>query len=92
MCHVRDNTGLYLALLKAVLNNENPGHGKKGYYLASPGSVVWDDLYAAFAAALVKRGVIEHEEVVPADDGALEKMAVGLETTKEMVEVFMAGK
>ncbi|KKY15414.1 putative nad dependent epimerase dehydratase family protein [Diplodia seriata] len=92
VCHVVDNTNLFLAILKSILAGENPGHGKRGYYLAASGSVAWDDLYAAMAAALAKRGVIKDDTVVAADDSALEKMALGLECPKSFVEVQLAGK
>ncbi|KAM0473431.1 hypothetical protein ACHAPX_008178 [Trichoderma viride] len=55
VCHIRDNTDLYIRLLAAILSEtRNPGHGKRGYYLPSPGSIAWDDLYGRMAAALTK--------------------------------------
>ncbi|KAF4928167.1 hypothetical protein CGCVW01_v002098 [Colletotrichum viniferum] len=59
VCHISDNTSLYIALARAILNGSNPDHGKLGYYLASSGSASWDDIYAAVAKALAKRGVID---------------------------------
>ncbi|KAL1638780.1 hypothetical protein SLS58_008594 [Diplodia intermedia] len=91
VCHVVDNTNLFLAILKSILGGEKPGHGKRGYYLAASGSVAWDDLYAAMAATLAKRGVIKDDTVVAADDSALEKMASGLECPKPFVEVQLGG-
>lgn len=91
VCHVLDNVSLYLALLRAILNDENPDHGKHGFYLASSGSVAWDDLYAAMAKALAKRGVIKSDTVSFADDSALEKMAAALDCSKPFVEVQVGG-
>ncbi|TKX24272.1 NAD dependent epimerase-like protein 7 [Elsinoe australis] len=39
VCHVIDNANLYIELLRAILEGENPDHGKQGFYLASSGSV-----------------------------------------------------
>ncbi|KAI8170063.1 hypothetical protein K4K49_005438 [Colletotrichum sp. SAR 10_70] len=69
------NATLYLQLLRAILNGDNPGSGKNGYYLASAGSVAWDDLYAAMAKALFKRGIISTDEVMQADQKAVDIMA-----------------
>ncbi|OJD38683.1 nad dependent epimerase dehydratase family protein [Diplodia corticola] len=91
VCHVLDNTDLFLAILRAILDGESPGHGKRGYYLAASGSVAWDDLYAAMAAALARRGVVGSDAVGAADDAALERMAAGLGCPKEFVEVQLAG-
>ncbi|KAF9876568.1 nad dependent epimerase dehydratase family protein [Colletotrichum karsti] len=92
VCHVVDNATLYLQILRSILNNENPGSGRKGYYLASPGSVVWDDIYASMAKALYKRGVIETDEVVQADENALGAMAQGMGVDLPLVELGLAGK
>ncbi|KAI8220379.1 hypothetical protein K4K54_008633 [Colletotrichum sp. SAR 10_86] len=69
------NATLYLQLLRAILNGDNPGSGKNGYYLASAGSVAWDDLYAAMVKALFKRGIISTDEVMQADQKAVDIMA-----------------
>ncbi|OHE91510.1 hypothetical protein CORC01_13206 [Colletotrichum orchidophilum] len=92
VCHVVDNATLYLQLLRAILDGENPGHGKTGYYLASPGSVAWDDLYSAMAKALKKQNVITDDSVVPADESSLSKMAQGLSTESSLVELRLGGK
>lgn len=92
MCHIVDNTTLYLAILRSILNKEEPGHGKRGYYLAASGSVAWDELYAAMATALAKRGAIKNDAIEDADDAALEKMASGLDCPKSFVEVQLGGK
>ena len=92
VCHVVDNATLYIQLLAKILGNENPDYGKNGYYLASPGSVAWDDLYSAIAKSLKKRKIIDDDDVRTADDAILEKMATALKTTKEFVPVQLGGK
>ena len=92
VCHVIDNTNLYIELLRKILAGENPDHGKNGYYLASSGSVAWDDLYAAMAKSLARRGVITDESVALADDEALEKMGTGLGAPKDYVPWQLGGK
>ncbi|KAF7562336.1 hypothetical protein G7046_g1777 [Stylonectria norvegica] len=89
--HVDDTAALYVELLRAILTGEGPDYGRNGYYLAASGSVAWDDLYAAMAAALAKRGVLEDASVALADEGALEKMASGLGVPKEFVRVQLSG-
>lgn len=92
VCHVTDNATLYLQLLRAILNGDNPGSGKNGYYLASAGSVAWDDLYAAMAKALFKRGIISTDEVMQADQKAVDIMAKGMGVDTSLVEMGLAGK
>ncbi|CAN9343833.1 unnamed protein product [Alternaria alternata] len=92
VCHIDDNTKLYVKLLKSILSGENPGYGKDGYYLASSGSMAWYDIYAAMAKALAKRGVISSPDVERADDAALDKMAQALGCPKDMVAVQLGGK
>ncbi|KAK1480621.1 hypothetical protein CTAM01_14287 [Colletotrichum tamarilloi] len=92
VCHVIDNTSLYLQILRSILNGEKPEYGKNGYYLAASGSVTWDDLYEAIAKALKVRNVITDERVVPADETALGKMAHGLGTESSLVQMRLAGK
>ncbi|KAM0514999.1 hypothetical protein ACHAPE_006321 [Trichoderma viride] len=93
VCHIRDNTDLYIHLLAAILSeSRNPGHGKQGYYLPSPGSIAWDDLYSRMAAALAKKGIVEDERITLADDEALEAMDRGLKCPKAFVRVQLAGK
>jgi len=92
VCHVRDNTGLYLHLLRQILEGKNPGSGKHGYYLASPGSVAWNDLYIAMAAALKKRGRIADSTVLPADEAALSAASKALDVSSHAsVEVAIGG-
>jgi len=92
VCHVKDNTSLYLELIRAILSGKNPGSGKNGYYLASSGSVVWNDLYAAIAAGLAQRGIVDNEAVAPATDQNLSEMAVGLGCPKQLVALQLGGK
>ncbi|KAJ3479030.1 hypothetical protein NLG97_g8422 [Lecanicillium saksenae] len=95
VCHVTDNARLYVAILTKILAGDlaTLGHGKQGYYLAAAGSLVWEDLYAAMAAALVRHGAIASAEVPLADDAALEKMAQGLGGgPKEFVRVQLGGR
>lgn len=83
---------MYIELLRKILSGENPGHGKNGYYLASPGSVAWIDIYSAMAKALAKRKVVDSEVVRKADDAALQKMAEGLGCAREAVAIHLGGK
>lgn len=91
VCHVLDNTSLYIEMLRAMLEGRDIPHGKQGYYLASPGSVAWDDLYVAMAKALKKRGIVDDEDIAPADDETLKKMAEGLGCPPELVNVMVGG-
>lgn len=92
VCHVMDNARLYLALLAKMLTAaDNLPYGRQGYYLASSGSVAWEDLYAAIAAPLARRGVVSTANVPLADDVALEKMAEALTGGKEMVRLHLGG-
>lgn len=92
VCHVTDTATLYLALLRAILAGENPGHGKYGYYLAASGSIAWDDVYASIATALEKRGIVDDSSITTADDEILEKMGAALGCPKEIVKVQLSGR
>ncbi|KAI0425365.1 hypothetical protein F5Y09DRAFT_321911 [Xylaria sp. FL1042] len=92
VCHIRDNTNMYLKLMHNILTGASPGNGKNGYYLASPGSVAWDDLYMAMATALAKRNVILDDTVVTANDQNLETIAQGLGCDKDQVAIMIGGK
>ena len=91
VCHILDNTTLYVELLRSILAGEKPGQGRRGYYLAALGSVSWIDLYAAMAKSLAKRGVIRGEAVTRASDQDLVKMATALKCPKEMVALQLGG-
>ncbi|KAI1774203.1 hypothetical protein F4818DRAFT_419226 [Hypoxylon cercidicola] len=97
VCHIIDNTTLYIELLRKILSGGNPGHGKNGYYLASSGSVSWDALYAAMGTALAKRNLIENDSIVMASDENIEGLAKALGcpqqfSPKEWVELSLGGK
>lgn len=91
MCHIIDNTSLFLELLRAILEGKSPSSGKHGYYLASSGNVAWVDLYSALGASLFKRKVIDDDTVTPASDQALGEMGAALGYSKEMVAWAMGG-
>ncbi|KAI0879824.1 NAD(P)-binding protein [Annulohypoxylon maeteangense] len=91
VCHVVDNTGVYIELLRKILVNGNPSHGKNGYYLASSGSIAWDDLYDAVGVALAKRDIVSDEKVETANDQILEKMGAALGRPKEFVPLQLGG-
>ncbi|KAF2257670.1 NAD(P)-binding protein [Lojkania enalia] len=91
VCHVIDNAALYLQILCHILADEEIGFGKQGYYLASPGSVAWDDLYSAIAKALAKRNVVDDEHVKEADGEALQKMGQALKCNPDIVPVLLSG-
>ncbi|KAK5050621.1 hypothetical protein LTR84_003903 [Exophiala bonariae] len=92
VCHVVDNATLYIALLSKILEGESVDHGKQGYYLASSGSVVWEDLYSGVAKSLAEKGVIDNDEVPLADDSALQKMAAALGVPKDFVAFSLGGR
>ena len=91
MCHVLDNTQLYLELLRQILIGSNPGSGKQGYYLASSGSVAWEDLYAAMASALTREGVVANATVEKATDEVLADMGAALGCGKDLVALQLGG-
>ncbi|EOO03070.1 putative nad dependent epimerase dehydratase family protein [Phaeoacremonium minimum UCRPA7] len=78
-------------LLRKILAGENPGYGKNGYYLASPGSVAWDDLYGAMGTALLKHKLVDDDTVIPASEENVEAMAAALGVPKEFVGVSLGG-
>ncbi|KAF2833350.1 NAD(P)-binding protein [Ophiobolus disseminans] len=91
VCHVRDNTALYVKLLESILSGHNQGYGKEGYYLASSGSVAWNDIYASMATALAERGVVASSKVKKADDAAIARIGQALACPKELVTVQIGG-
>ncbi|KAJ9604658.1 hypothetical protein H2200_010772 [Cladophialophora chaetospira] len=94
VCHVSDNTSLYVELLRGILGGKGVGSGKEGYYLASSGGVAWEDLYQAMARRLKERGLVDEEEVVVAkgDEGVLKKMGEGMGCGPELVGLMLGGK
>ncbi|OKL61987.1 hypothetical protein UA08_02549 [Talaromyces atroroseus] len=91
VCHLSDNTALFLDILRAILSGQIPNYGKNGFYLAASGSVKWHDLFGAMAKTLVKRGVIHDESLTQADDAALEQMAPVLQGVKSFVPAEIGG-
>ncbi|KAL4901715.1 hypothetical protein BDW74DRAFT_181433 [Aspergillus multicolor] len=89
--HIHDTTTLYAQILRQILSGTEIGYGREGFYLASSGSVAWDDIYAAFAAALYKRGVIDDDAVEMADEDALERMGRGLDLRNGNIAVQLGG-
>lgn len=83
---------MYLEILGKILGGEDPGHGKQGYFLASPGSVVWDDLYEAIATAMAKRGLVSDESIAPADGETLKRMGDALGFPAEFVPMMVGGR
>ncbi|GKT40224.1 uncharacterized protein ColSpa_00405 [Colletotrichum spaethianum] len=71
--------------MRSFLNGDNPGHGKRAYYLVASGSVAWDDVYAAVAKALHEGSIIKNDSVVPADETGLKTMAKGLGTDNSLI-------
>lgn len=82
---------MYVCLLNNILKGIGIDHSKKGFYLASPGPVAWNDLYAAMSKRLFERGLVDDEKVHDADEAALAQMAKGLECGPEMVSLQMGG-
>ncbi|RAH58440.1 NAD dependent epimerase/dehydratase family protein [Aspergillus piperis CBS 112811] len=78
VCHISDTAELYLHILRKILLGEEIGDGKHGFFLAASGSVPWNKVYCAMAKALAKRGFVEDEDVVQADDQVLERMGEAL--------------
>ena len=91
MCHVDDTVSLYIDILRNILSEKTIDHGRKGYYLASSGSVAWSDLYKQMAVALAKRGVVDDDNIHRSSDESLEVAAKALGCPKEFVPVEMGG-
>ncbi|EED16295.1 conserved hypothetical protein [Talaromyces stipitatus ATCC 10500] len=92
VCHVYDNTTLYLSILRAILSGQNPRYGKNGFYLAASGLVKWHDLYRALAKRLLEKDVIDDDIITPANDAALEKMSTVLRGDKSFVSAEIGGR
>jgi hypothetical protein len=91
VCHISDNSAAYIELLRSILDNKDPEHGKNGYYLASSGSVAWASIYKAMAKSLAQRKIVDDEIVRKADDAVLLKMGEALKCPKEFVVVQVGG-
>lgn len=83
---------MYIEILRKVLSGEDPGHGKNGFFLASSGSVAWDDLYKAMAASLAMRHIIGDDSVVPASQQITQQMGEALGVPTEFVPVQIGGQ
>ncbi len=94
VCHVDDNSALYVALLRGVLAGKCVGSGRRGYFLASSGGVVWDELYGNMAGRLKERGVVKSGEVSSArgNGSVLKKMGEGMGCPPELVGLMLGGK
>jgi nucleoside-diphosphate-sugar epimerase len=92
VCHILDNTSLYIEILRAILEGRDIPHGKQGYYLASPGSVAWDDFYAAVGKAMMERGAVDYAGVEEADEEVLQRMGDALGCPKDFVWIMVGGK
>lgn len=79
-------------MLRMILADEDIGYGKNGYYLAASGSVGWNEIYGAFAKALVKRNVVDDETVREAGDAELEKMGKALNVPSSLVSFLIGGR
>jgi hypothetical protein len=91
VCHIHDTVTLYVQLLRKILSEEHIACNQQGYYLASPGTVAWSDLYKQMAKGLAKRGVVEDDTLHDASDESLEEAAKALGCPKEFVPVEMGG-
>jgi nucleoside-diphosphate-sugar epimerase len=91
VCHILDNTSLYIEILRAILEGREIGHGKQGYYLASAGSVAWDDIYATMGKAMKEQGVVDDASVEEADREVLQKMGAALGCPKDFVGIMVGG-
>lgn len=75
-----------------MITGQDLDHGRNGYYLASTGSVAWDDIYAAMAKGLAKRKVVDDENVREADKDVLQRMAKALKCPSGFVPVQVGGQ
>lgn len=91
VCHISDQTSIYVHLLRKIVSGQKIGYNKQGYYLASSGLVAWDDIYASMAKALAKRGIVDDDRVVNADQGALRLMAQGIGCSESQVALQLGG-
>lgn len=79
-------------MARNMLLGNDIGYNKNGFYLASSGSVHWNDLYASMAVALAKRGRVDDANVTQADDSALATMGEALGVPPSLVSVMVGGK
>lgn len=91
MSHIYDTSTLYASILRRIITGESLGYNENGYYLASSGAVAWSDIYAAFAKALARRGVVDTAEVGDVSEESLEAAARALGGEKWLVPLSMGG-
>jgi hypothetical protein len=78
--------------LHNILEGNDIGYGRNGYFLASSGSVAWNELYSAMAKGLAEHGAVDDDSVKDANDKALEAMGKALGCPKEFVSLQLSGK
>ncbi|OGM47256.1 hypothetical protein ABOM_003907 [Aspergillus bombycis] len=91
VCHIIDNTALYLQILRQILLGNDIGYNRNGFFLAASGSVAWKDIYDAFAKALSKSGVVGDSTVAQADKAALGEMGEALGVDPSIVPFQVGG-
>ncbi|PLB49319.1 hypothetical protein P170DRAFT_475615 [Aspergillus steynii IBT 23096] len=74
-----------------ILQGEDIGHGKNGYFLAASGHVHWNDVYQAMASALAKRNAIDDDVITQADEDAMARMGEALGVSPSAVPVLLGG-
>ncbi|KAL4915391.1 hypothetical protein BDW62DRAFT_212740 [Aspergillus aurantiobrunneus] len=77
VCLIKDTTALYLHTMRKILQGEEIGYGRNGFFLAASGSIAWDDIYSAFAKA--------------ADDDALQRIGNALDVAPSVVPILLGG-
>lgn len=93
LCHLKDITSLYMALVNSILERKDVPHGKKGgYYFGVNGEFSWKRLYEGIAASLAKRGLVDDAAVTKPSAEDYDKMAQVLGGPKEMVDISVAGR
>ncbi|KAJ4137177.1 hypothetical protein NW768_002758 [Fusarium equiseti] len=92
VCSLPDTVNFFLAMIKAMVTDSNPNHGKNGFYLAASGSVAWHEIYVAMAKALKKREAIPTDEVATFTNEALAKYAEAQGVDASSVRVKIAGR
>lgn len=92
MGHIDDNSSLYIQILRKLLDGDAIPKGRNGFYIATPGSVKWLDVYIAIAASLAKKGVTRTADVGEFDEAILGRMAGALGVETKDVPLMMSGK
>jgi hypothetical protein len=92
LCNILDNTSLYLQILHKLLNDEDIGHGRNGYFLAASGHVAWDDIYSVMAKHMARKKMVTSDLVEGANDAVLERMDQALGCPKNFVSLQLGGE